>query len=238
MTACPLHVPALRDALQLADVESAHLFTPIEVTRWGRVGGFTFRVGDQIVLGPVGTSDLLVLRPSGYGFPMLGRRRSGRLLAEPGLAPASPRRWSPEASVVAVQRSPDRVVADAGSWWVTVVIHGELTDADLARVQGGQLRGAELDALAKRAAAVSRDTGVGISIGAAIEPSEASTLAHSCPAGAVWLQPDRPPVAGELETPQDAQVIAGPWRAASAREVEAPGSLQLSLFSMRSAHAS
>ena len=82
------------------------------VTQWGVAMGLIFRPGDRVLLGPVSDGGLLLLRPHGYGGPMLGQRIGEQLFAEPGGVPASPIRWRPAGGVIAVERPLDAAAPD------------------------------------------------------------------------------------------------------------------------------
>jgi len=209
-----LHVPAFRDESvhgadpSVARASTVNGFTSVIVVRWGRVAGFTFRAGDRVVLGPVEDGGLLLLRPRGYGWPMLGRQLRGSLIAEPGGVPAAPRRWRAAGGVVAVERQLGRGVTDGGRWFVAIRVTdagGKRRSPDAARsmgLKGGWMTGPEVDALCHRA---SRWEGR-VAVTAASSQEAAEELLLACPAGSIRLSADRPLSASE-------GVIAGPWSA-------------------------
>ena len=218
-----LHVPAFRDESasgadpSVARASTVNGFTSVVVVRWGRVAGFTFRAGDRVVLGPVEDGGLLLLRPRGYGWPMLGRQVRGSLIAEPGGVPAAPRRWRVAGGVVAVERRLGRGVTDGGRWFVEVRVTdtaGRVRSADAVEsmgLTGGWLTGPQVDALCHRA---TRWEGR-VAVAAVNSPEQARELLRVCPAGSIRLAADRSLVAGSPS------VIAGPWSAPPAQAAPA-----------------
>jgi hypothetical protein len=168
---------------------------------------------------------------------MLGRQRREGLFAEPGGVPASPARWQVAGRVAAVERDLERAVAGPGRWAVSVVLrplpHASLMQvrAAEARLQGGSLTGAELDALCLRAALAEDDVAVRVSIGAAATQARADALADAAEPGRIRM--DVSPRA--LPEADLADVIVGPWgpapvsRGAGSTAAERR-QLQLSLF--------
>ncbi|MFM2248010.1 MAG: hypothetical protein RL071_4085 [Pseudomonadota bacterium] len=211
-----LHVPAIR-----LDAHGA----PV-VTRWGRVGAFTFRAGDRLRLGPVRPGQLALLLPGGFGWPMLGRCTERGLIAEPGAVPASSARWSAVGGLVGVERALDRCVVDPGRWWVAA--GGE--DAALVEAIGGPLQeldGDEVDALCGDLGRM----GGRLRLGIAASPALAAALAAEASDGAAWLDAERPVQAAPL-----AELVEGPWPRLSAVGLAAaprPGGVQLDLFRAR-----
>lgn len=216
-----MHVPAFRDESahggdpSVERASTVNGFSSVMVVRWGRVAGFTFRAGDRVVLGPVSDGDLLLLRPRGYGWPMLGRQARGSLIAEPGGVPAAPRRWRVAGAVVAVERSLGRGVTDGGRWFVALRVTdgaGRVrTDEAVASMglKQGWMTGPEVDALCLRA---SRWEGR-VAVVAANSPEQAVELLRVCPAGSVRLAADRSQAGVESSGATQASVIAGPWSA-------------------------
>lgn len=234
MSSLQLNVPALR-VDRRGDVH---------VTRWGEVGGFTFRAGDRVVVGDERPGGLLLLRPRGYGWPMLGRRAAGRLLAEPGGVPAAERRWRVAGGVVAVERDLERAVTDGGVWHVAVRLRQVATrePVDLAalpaavgaRFAGGRLTSGELEALCLRAALAPEQFGLDLAVGASAVEGLAGELAGSASFGTIALD-----VRGGVREQGGGRVIIGPWAEVaplgSSAPVAAAGSassqtLQLGLF--------
>lgn len=224
MTNRKLHVPAFRDDTAppagLADSAGTTdgKFTSVVVIRWGRVAGFTFRAGDRLVLeeteGPApgrGDAGLLLLRPCGYGWPMLGRRVGGRLVAEPGGVPAAPSRWRIAARVRGVERRLGRSVTDRGVWSVQVRACGTTTPEALSRagLEGGRLTNREVDALCHRAARWMDDGHGSVAVGVAERDTTAAELAAACPAGRLRIEPSLP--AAVAQEPRLAHVVVGPW---------------------------
>lgn len=75
----------------------------------GEAGGLDFHTGDLLLLGPGhGDGDLVLLRPSGHGRPMLGRVTAKGLVAEPGGIPCDPKRWLVDGRIVARVREDNR----------------------------------------------------------------------------------------------------------------------------------
>ena len=70
-----------------------------------------------------------MLCPNGWGNPMLGRRSSGQLLAEPSGAPASPLRWAVAGSVEAIERDLERGGIGPGRWYVAVRVESSDIEA-------------------------------------------------------------------------------------------------------------
>lgn len=206
MSSLQLNVPALR-----LDRRGDVL-----VTRWGEVGGFTFRAGDRVLVGDERPGGLLLLRPRGYGWPMLGRRAGGRLLAEPGGVPAAERRWRVAGGVVAVERDLERAVTDGGVWHVAVRIRqaatrepvaaASLPAAVRARFAGGRLSAGELEALCLRAALAPEQFGLELAVGASGAEGLAEELAASAGFGTVALD-----VRGGVREQGGGRVIIGPW---------------------------
>lgn len=215
-----LQIPSFREESAPADytrsqhASTVEAFTSVVVVRWGRVQGFTFRAGDRLVLSENFTDgELLLLRPRGYGWPMLGRREGGQLKAEPGGVRAAPRRWRVAAGVVAVERALGRSVMDRGEWHVAVLARGETTGAQLrkARIVGGRLPHRLVDELCHRAARFV-DEGMGlVSIGVGRSPDEAHSAAAGCPPGRLRMPPVG--VSSTLEvSSRMGHVVAGPWQ--------------------------
>jgi hypothetical protein len=185
-----LQVPAIQlDGNELATI-----------TRWGTVGGFTFRSGDRLILGPVQEGTLCLLRPSGYGWPMLGRSSRGALLAEPGRVPASPRRWSPVGGVHAVERALERAVVDLGNWWVCV--------QEPSGIRELYLSAPEFERLLRELT----DGDEAVAISGALTLNEARRLLPGCPSRMVRLCPERPPLPAAVGT-----LVDGPWPRPPAR---------------------
>jgi hypothetical protein len=191
MTVTTSQVPALR-----IDAEGSVL-----VSRWGRVGGFTLRAGDRLVLeGGARPRQLAVLVPGGAGWPMLGRQLEGRLVAEPGAVPATRARWRVLGGLVAVERRIDRCIADPGNWWV--VVRG-IEGAPSGGVQPGQ----RVDAAGFDALCATLESRMGqVALGAALDLPRAQQLAAAAPLGAAWLDAERPVAAQAL-----GDLIDGPW---------------------------
>ena len=216
-----LHVPAFRDESahggdpSVARASTVNGFTSVVVVRWGRVAGFTFRAGDRVVLGPASEGELLLLRPRGYGWPMLGRQQRGALFAEPGGVPAAARRWRIGGAVIAVERRLGRGVTDGGRWFVDLRVTdgaGRTRSDEAVASMGlkrGWMSGPEVDALCHRA---SRWEGR-VAVVAANSPEQAQELLRVCPAGCVRLAADRSAVVVAAQTSSDVSVIAGPWSA-------------------------
>jgi hypothetical protein len=224
MSTRKLNVPAFRDESAPSDYASSECqdgtnqYTSVLVVRWGRVAGFTFRAGDRLVLGSAESGEgLLLLRPRGYGWPMLGRRQGGQLVAEPGGVRAAPQRWRVAAAVVGVERSLSRSVTDRGTWWVVVQGRGTTSAADLERagMVGGCLSHREVDALCHRAARFMEQGGGSIAVGVAPTEAEATRLALHCPAGRLRSSTTGG-VAEDMALPPLAEVLVGPWRPAPA----------------------
>lgn len=215
-----LQIPSFREESALGDYTvSQHAgtvktFTSVVVVRWGRVRGFTFRAGDRLVLSDSCTDrELLLLRPRGYGWPMLGRREGGELKAEPGGVRAAPRRWRVAAGVVAVERALARSVMDRGDWHVAVVARGETTAAQLreARLVGGRLPHRLVDEVCHRAARFV-DEGMGlVSVGVGRSPAEARDVAEGCPPGRMRMPPAGASAALDVAA-QMGDVVEGPWQ--------------------------
>ncbi len=170
------------------------------ITRWGMVGGFTFRSGDRLILGAVQEGALCLLRPSGYGWPMLGRSNRGGLVAEPGRVPASPRRWSPVGGISAVERSLERAVVDPGMWWVCT--------ANLEGTRELHLSAPEFERLLRELT----DRGEPVAISGALSLNEARRLLMGCPTRMVRLSPERPALPAAVGT-----LVDGPWPRPPAR---------------------
>ncbi len=230
MSSLHLDVPALRLDRQ----------GDVVVTRWGAVAGFTFRAGDRLVLGQEASDGLVLLRPRGYGWPMLGRRSGRGLVAEPGGVPAAPQRWQVVGGVRAVDRDLERAVADGGDWWVAVRVREAgsrrpvAIEALPARLQerfaGGRLSSAELDALCLRAALAPEQVGYELALGAAQSLALATELAAGAAFGAISID-----VRGGISEVDGGRVIIGPWAealtpAAAVGGTAAPGTVQLGLF--------
>lgn len=191
----------------------------VVVSRWGRVGGFTLRAGDRLVLeGGARVRQLAVLVPGGAGWPMLGRQLEGRLVAEPGAVPATRARWRVLGGLVSVERPIGRCIADPGAWWVALRSAEPGYPAVLGAPQ--RLDGPGLDALC---AALAPRAGA-VALGAALDPQRALQLAAGAPLGAAWLDAERP-----VAEPALAEVIDGPWPRMGAREARV-GAAQLPLF--------
>ncbi len=211
-----LHVPALR-----LDAHGA----PV-VTRWGRIGAFTFRAGDRLRLGPVRPGLLALLLPAGFGWPMLGRCTERGLIAEPGAVPASSARWSAVAGLVGVERALDRCVVAPGRWWVAVAS----ADAALVAAVGGPLQeldGDEVDALCGDLGSMGDRLRLGIGATAAV----ATGLVAQAPDGVAWVDAERPVQSAPL-----AELVEGPWprvSAAGAGAAPRQGGVQLDLFRAR-----
>lgn len=230
MSSPAVHVPRIR-------LESP---TRGRVTRWGQVSGFVYRAGDSLVLAEPTSDSLLLLVPRGWGNPMLGRQRREGLVAEPGGVPASTERWQVAGRVAAVERDLERAVAGPGHWSVSVVLrplpHASLVQvrAAEARLQGGQLTGAELDALCLRAALAEDDVAVRVSIGAASTQARADALADAAEPGRIRMDIS----ARALPEADLADVIVGPWgpppvAPAAGASASERRRLQLSLFGDR-----
>ncbi len=226
-----LHVPAFRDessvGLSAAGIEGStgNQYSPVVVVRWGRIGGFTFRAGDRLVLEEDAGSGLLLLRPRGYGWPMLGRRAGGALLAEPGGVPAGLRRWQVAASVVGVERALDRAVVDSGDWYVvvrTVSAQGLPTF-----VMRGWCTARELDEQCHVAHRAHNEAGEQVAIGAALAPERAVALAKRCADGCVLMDVARPEA---CDTPS-ADIIVGPWNAPPPVAPSSPPAYEAPVFS-------
>lgn len=216
-----LQIPSFREESAPADytvsqhADTVKAFTSVVVVRWGRVRGFTFRAGDRLVLSEeYGDGELLLLRPRGYGWPMLGRREGGQMKAEPGGVRAAPQRWRVAAGVIAVERALGRSVMDRGDWHVVVVPRGETTAAQLrgARIVGGRLAHRLVDEVCHRAARFV-DEGRGlVSVGVGRTPKEARDAAVGCPPGRLRMPPAG--AGATFEVPSHmGDVVEGPWQA-------------------------
>ncbi len=207
-----LRIPSFRDEMNPMDYASSQQmdteeqFTTVVVARWGRVRGFTFRAGDRLVLSSDASEEgLLLLRPRGYGWPMLGRREGSRLVAEPGGVRATPRRWRVAASVMGVERTLARSVTDRGRWHV-VVAPRAATEVDVlqaAGLTGGWLSNRAVDALCHRSARFMAQGRGSLAIGVSAMEDEAHRLAMDCPAGRVRTGTNVPSAVAE--------VVVGPW---------------------------
>ena len=210
MSPLPLDVPALRTDLRGNTV----------VTRWGSVCGFTFRAGDRVVVGPEHGGGLVLLRPRGYGWPMLGRRSAGGLVAEPGGVPAAAQRWEVVGGVLAVERELERAVSDGGERLVSVRIRQSdsrepvgvdcLSSRVAKRFAGGRLTAPELDALCLRAALAPEQFGLELAIGASQDPLMADALGGGASFGCVAVD-----VRGGIQDCGAGRVIIGPWAEAA-----------------------
>ncbi len=227
-----LQIPAFRDESVAVDGTAVPasttdgMFNTVVVVRWGRVAGFTFRAGDRLILKHGSDhSGLLLLRPRGYGWPMLGSRRDGVLYAEPGGVRAAPQRWQISAGVVGVERALGRAVTDPGRWQVEVVARGGVTEAQLraAGLVGGALDHLAVDALCHRAARW-MDAGHGaVAVGIASTGQEAAQLAASCAAGRLRIS-TVVKAPKEMGTPVGASVVVGPWSPLPGRD-SVPGGI-------------
>ena len=75
----------------------------------GAAAGLDFHAGDLLLLGQGHTDgDLVILRPSGHGRPMLGRVTPRGLVAEPGGIPCDPQRWLVDGRILARVREDNR----------------------------------------------------------------------------------------------------------------------------------
>jgi len=204
-----LHVPALRD-------DSGGR---VVVTRWGRVHGHTLRSGDRLLLGAEQEGGLVLLRPRGFGWPMLGRRAEGGLFAEPGGVPASALRWQVVGGLLGVVRELETGVLDEGPWWIEVRIRA--SDAGAWRAPPGipdEVGPLSADAAAARCRAAARAcaaSGGQVAAVASRDPRRLRGLLASAAPGGLLIDLHGVAPAGEL--------VAGPWA------LQGPGA-QLSLF--------
>jgi len=224
-----LHVPAFRDESTQLDgtaapgVATVEEFNSVVVVRWGRVAGFTFRAGDRLVLRYGERADgLLLLRPRGYGWPMLGRMVGTRLIAEPGGVRAAPQRWRVAARVVGVERRLGRSVTDHGRWYVAVAPRGTTTDSALSEAgfTSGWLSAPEVDALCHRAARWMDEGRGALAVGVGLTADASQRLVADCSAGRLRTEAKVPEATDTPATGQ-AEVLVGPWVPAP-RPVEGP----------------
>ena len=209
-----LQVPALRD-------DSGGR---VVVTRWGRVLGHTLRAGDRLLIGPEQEGGLLLLRPRGFGWPMLGRRAAQGLVAEPGGVPASALRWQVVGGLVGVLRDLDGAVLDDGPWWLDVRARpaegGAWRPWPGAPASGGPLSAGEAQAQLRAAGLRAAGAGLEAAVLASRDPRRLRGLATAAAPGGLLIDVQGAAPAGEL--------VAGPW--SSSLE-----GAQLSLFGQRSA---
>ena len=151
----------------------------VVVTHWGQASSLLLRVGDHLVINEHHSEGLLVLCPTGWGNPMLGRRSSGQLLAEPSGAPASPLRWAVAGSVEAIERDLERGGIGPGRWYAAVRI--ESSDiAALTKARSlfapGWMDAAQVDELCRKAAVAPELARVHVAVAAAHSKDEAESL--------------------------------------------------------------
>jgi len=151
----------------------------IVVTHWGQASSLLLRVGDRLVVNENRPEGLLVLCPNGWGNPMLGRRSSGQLLAEPSGAPASPLRWAVAGSVEAIERDLERGGIGPGRWYVAVRVESSDIEA-LTKARAlfahGWMDAAQLDELCRKAAVAPELAHVSVAVAAAHGKEEAEAL--------------------------------------------------------------
>jgi hypothetical protein len=187
------------------------------VTRWGQVGDATLRPGDRLILG-ADEQGWVVLVSHGWGRPMVGRWKKGRLWAEPGCVPVSAARWAVAGGVSAVERELGRGrPLEEGAW---VVLHAEGGGLGDAR----WMSPSELEALSIKVTVSMGEDGERLAIGVSLERDEAVQLATSAAWGHLRFSLRRREAA-------DALVIVGPWAGSATKPAHAPGpQVQLSLF--------
>ena len=183
----------------------------VVVTHWGQASSLLFRVGDRLVINEDRPDGLLVLSPSGWGNPMLGRRNKGQLLAEPSGAPASPLRWSVRGSVEAVERDLERGGIGPGRWYVAVRIESsDIAAMTKARKMfpSGWMDASEVDALCRKAAVAPELAMASVAVAAASDQKSAEQLLSTTPVTRLRfeLKPILEPRSGF------GVVLEGPWR--------------------------
>lgn len=204
----------------------------VVVVRWGTVLGQVLRPGDRVVPGDR-TCRVVVLTPRGRGRPMLALREGRRLLALPGLVPASPDRWQVACGVAAVERDLERGAPGPQVLEVAVRVRTGKVGVDLAAVPpallGGRLDAGQLEGLCIRAAIAPRQHGLQVALAAAPDAEQARSLLGDTPAGCLRFT---------LNVHDAAQlqghVIAGPWpgsatTAQAARQKTPPSHQQVQL---------
>ena len=183
----------------------------VTVTHWGQAASLLLRVGDRLVINVDRQDGLLVLEPTGWGNPMIGRRSNGQLVAEPSGAPASPLRWSATGSIEAVDRDLERGGIGPGRWFVAVRIEAsDLAALTKARktYTSGWMSAADVDALCRRAAVAPEVSGVAIAVAAARDQAAAERLLEHTKAARLRfeIRPVLEPRSGF------GVVLEGPWR--------------------------
>jgi hypothetical protein len=183
----------------------------VAVTRWGRIDNTLLRVGDRLVLGAPTADSLLVLVPRGYGRPMLGRRGSVGLVAEPSGVPVSTQRWSVAGSVQAVERELERGGVGAGQRYVACRLEGG-DIATLAKARAlfadGPLSERDLIRLCSVAAVAPEDLNVQVAIAAASDQAAAEAILCDVPLGAIRIEMP----AGLPRAEASGMVVPGPWQ--------------------------
>ena len=193
------------------------------VVRWGMVLGHILRPGDRIVPGPT-DSPVVILVPRGRGRPMLACRPGRRLLALPGLVPASPERWRVAFGVQAIERDLERGAPGGERLQVLTRVEPAGPSPRPLDLPQGLLDTREIDALCIRAALAPRQAGVVVAVAAAPTVEQARQLLAGTPTGTLRF------LLGGGEPAQAAgQVIAGPWPGSLPHAGAGPGDVQVPL---------
>jgi len=213
-------------ALQVPRFDLARPDTLV-VTRWGKVGRACLRPGDRLVLG-ADEGEWVVLVSRGWGRPMVGRRKEGRLWAEPGGVPVSAARWAVAGGVSAVERELGRGRPLEEDAWVEVRVEGArpavATHRALASAGGSWMTPSALEALSIQATVAMGGGEIQVAIGVGQDRDEARKMVAEAAWGHLRFSLRR-------RVEPDALLIVGPWAGSSALEpAESGPQVQLSLF--------